>query len=82
MVSISLDGPGVLFVSEGIPQNGWGTPPAGTMEDRIRIRLGNGKLVHNGNPQADLTLPAGDYTAEAVPTSGNAGAFTLTIAPQ
>ena len=84
-VSITLtpDSGGVLFVSKGTPQNGWGTPPKGTYEDRRSIRRGNGKLVHDGahtglNSVA-LTLAAGDYTAEAADSGGT---FTLSIEPQ
>ena len=75
-----------LFVSKGTPQNGWGTPPNGSYEDRRNIRRGNGKLVHDGAHtglnSVTLTLAAGEYTAEAaVPaTGGEAGAFTLSIA--
>ena len=76
-VSISLSGDGVLFVSKGAPKNGWGTPPKGPMTHRINVRLNNGKLLHNGGTQAGLTLPAGDYTAEAVSTGG--GSFILSI---
>ena len=83
-VSITLtpESGGALFVSQGTPQNGWGTPPKGTYEDRRSIRRGNGKLVHDGahtglNSVA-LTLAPGDYTAEA---AGTGGTFTLSIKP-
>ncbi len=75
-----------LFVSKGMPENGWGTPPNGSYEDRRNIRRGNGELVHDGAHtglnSVTLTLSAGEYTAEAaVPaTGGEAGAFTLSIA--
>ena len=77
-VSLSLSA-GELFLSSGSPQNGWRTPPKGTMEHRLKTRLDNGKLLNDGDGRLSLLLPAGDYTAEVVKTSGG-GTFTLTIA--
>ncbi len=74
---------GALFVSKDTPQNGWGTPPGATYEDRRSIRRGNGKLLHDGAHTVTLTLAAGEtYTVEAASTSGDGGSFTLSIAPQ
>ena len=87
-VEISLESGGALFVSKGTPQNGWGTPPKATYEDRRNIRRGNGKLVHDGAHtglnRVTLTLAAGEYTAEATgPASGGEpGTFTLNIKPR
>ena len=81
-MSISLSA-GTLYVSEGTPQNGWGTEPNGTYEDRRRIRQDSGKLVHDGahagSNSVTLTLAAGEYTAE---TAGSGGIFTMSIGPQ
>ena len=80
-VSISLSGDGALFVSKGtIGKKSLGTPPNNTMEDRIRIRLNKGKLLHNGETSANLTLPPGKYFAEAVSTGGEE-TFTLSVKP-
>ncbi len=81
-VTVTLIGSGTLFVSRDTPQKGWGAVPAGTYEDRIRVRLANGKLVSSGSAEATLTLAPGvTYTVEAAATSGD-GSFTLSIAPQ
>ena len=46
------------------------------------MRRNNGKLVHDGSNSVTLTLPAGDYTMEAVSGTGQeGGTFNLTIAP-
>ncbi len=83
-MSISLESKtaAMLFVSKDTPQNGWGTPPKATYEHRLNTRRDNGKLVHGEALEATLTLTAGEYTAEAVATSGRGGRFTLTIAPR
>ena len=81
-IGLQSQQPAVLFVSKGTPQNGWGTPPAGEMEHRLTTRRNNGKLLHEEEPQATLTLGAGDYTVEAVSGTGQeGGTFSLTIAP-
>lgn len=78
-VSINLSA-GALYVSKDTPQNGWGTTPNGTYEDRLRIRRDNGKLVHDGNNTVTLNLESGTtYTVEA---AGNPGDFTIIFAPQ
>ena len=80
---VSEDAP-LLFVSRGTPQNGWGAPPAGRLEHRLNARRNNGKLLHEEGLQATLTLPAGEYTAEAVSdrenVGGTSGSFTLALA--
>ena len=81
VVSIDLSG-GALFVSRDTPQNGWGTPPKGTMEHRLDVRRNNGKLLHDGSNSVTLTLSAGiEYTVEAAGESGSGGTFDLSIAP-
>ncbi len=82
---------GALYVSKDTPQNGWGTEPKSTYEDRRRIRRDNGKLVHDGVHVAEagndgnivtLTLAAGvTYTMEAAGTA-DGGTFTISFAPQ
>ena len=79
-VTISLTA-GTLYVSKGTPNNGWGTAPKGTYEHRREVRRANGKLLHDGNNAATLTLAAGEtYTVEAAGAAG--GTFTVSIAPQ
>ncbi len=81
-VTVSLIGSGTLFVSRDTPQKGWGAVPAGTYEDRIRVRLANGKLVSSGGTATTLTLAPGvTYTVEVAATTGG-GSFTLSINPQ
>lgn len=86
-VSINLSN-GTLFVSEGTPQNGWASDPQAGYEGRRRIRRGNGKLVHDGIETGSngltLTLPAGNYTAEAAQSAGSDEDedFTLAITPR
>ena len=78
-VSISLSA-GALYISKDTPNNGWGTAPKGTYEQRKNVRRDNGKLVHDGSNSVTLTLAAGKiYTVEA---AGGSGDFTLSIAPQ
>ena len=87
-VTISLTSWGELYVSKGTPNNGWGTAPNGTYEQRREVRRNNGKLVHDGPHVATpdnngktvtLTLSAGEsYTAEAAGTSGY---FNIGITP-
>ena len=84
-ISLESEADAQLFVSEGTPKNGWGTPPNGSYENRRRIRRDNEKLkhdgAHTGSNSVTLALAAGDYTAEAAGPSGG-GSFTPSIAPR
>ena len=78
-VTITLSA-GTLYVSSDTPSNGWGTTPGGGYEHRVNTRKGNGKLLHDGSAStATLTLPAGDYTAEAAQTTDGGETFTLEV---
>ena len=70
---------GALFVSKGTPNNGWGTQPKGSMEHRLRVRTDNGKLVHQADLTAALTLAPGDYTVEVVSIADDSTTFELII---
>ena len=86
-----LDATGALmFVSRGEPQNGWGTVPNADMDHRIKVRLENGKLVHEEELTASVVLEPDRYTVEAV-LDGNVDAhrvasfelgFSLSDAPE
>ena len=84
-ISLESEADAQLFVSEGTPKNGWGTPPNGSYENRRRIRRDNEKLkhdgAHTGSNSVTLALAAGDYTAEAAGRTGG-GSFTPSIAPR
>ncbi len=82
-ITLTPESGGALYVSNDTPQNGWGTPPRATYEDRRRIRRDNGNLAHDGahtgSNTVTLTLAAGvTYTVEAAGTA-DGGTFAISF---
>lgn len=79
-VTFRLSSAGILYVSRGTSQNGWGTePPEENYRHRRNVRLKNRRLLHNGSNTITLTPSAGEtYTVEA---SDSCGDFTISITP-
>ncbi len=78
-LQVQSDGSAAMFISRGTPNNGWGAPPKGSMEHRLRVRTDNGKLVHQADLTAALTLGPGDYTVEVVSIAADTATFELII---
>ena len=78
-VELSSGQSAALFVSQGTPQNGWGTPAKAGIEHRLSVRRANGKLLHEGGASAQLSLNPGQYTIEVV--SDADGTFDLLVNP-